>query len=135
MYLLYCVSLSNYVRVNLHTARSDTIFIQIYMNAHPGVSEGCQKIRSFFLQIKFFPSKNSLYYTPIRFKRDNLFHYLSLMKSSENKFYSLSAFYLIMWLMKASKNFEKKNVFENMRAGFHLRCQKSPRFFTPEIMP
>ena len=30
-----------------------------------------------------------------------------LMKSSENNFISLPAFYLIMWPMKASKNFEK----------------------------
>ena len=46
-------------------------------------------------------------YTPIWFKRDNIFHYFLFMKSSENKFFSLPVFYLIMWLMKASKNFEK----------------------------
>ena len=27
------------------------------------------------------------YSTPFRFKRDNIFHYFSSMKSSENKFY------------------------------------------------
>ena len=46
-------------------------------------------------------------YTPFRNERDNLFHYFSVMKSSKTNFIFLPAFYLIMWLMKAPKNFEK----------------------------
>ena len=38
-----------------HTAGLDTIFIQIYMNGPQG-SQGCQKIRIIFLQIKLLSS-------------------------------------------------------------------------------
>ena len=49
-----------------------------------------------------------------------------LMKSSKNNFIFLPAFYLIMCLMKAPKNF-----------GFLLRCQKSETFlflWSPKVL-
>ena len=59
------------------------------------------------LNIDFLKSAFRALYTPFRFKRYYLFHNLLLIKSSENQFYFLPAFYLIICLMKASKNFEK----------------------------
>ena len=45
-----------------------------------------------------------------------------LMKSSKKYLISSSACYLIIWLMVSPKTFEKKKHFENMTAGFPLRC-------------
>ena len=49
-------------------------------------------------------------YTQIRFQRDNLFHYFSLIKSSESEFF-LPKFSLIMWLMKVQTNVKKVAIF------------------------
>ena len=49
-------------------------------------------------------------------------------------FYFLPVFYLIMWVMKAPKNFGKKNYFENMRADFLRRSQNSLRQTSPKMM-
>ena len=46
----------------------------------------------------------------------------SLVKSSENDFIFVPVFYLIMCCMKAPNFFEKNSHFENLRAGFLLRC-------------
>ena len=42
-------------------------------------------------------------------------------------FISSSAYSLIMWLVRSSKNFEKNINFENMTADFLLRSQNSLR--------
>ena len=49
-------------------------------------------------------------------------------------FIILPAFYLILWLMKSSKSFEKIAFFENMTAGFLLWSQNLLRYFTPETI-
>jgi hypothetical protein len=58
----------------------------------------------------------------------NLNSIFCVIKSSKIDFISLPAFYLIMWLMTSSKNFEK------MTTGFVLRCQNLLRWNTPEMM-
>ena len=73
-------------------------------------------------------------YTPIRFKRDNLLQYISLMKSSANTFYFFTCILPDYVAHESLKEFWKNIYFENMRAGFHLRCQNSLRFVTPEMM-
>ena len=40
-------------------------------------------------------------------------------------FILLPAFFLIIWVMKSPKNFEKNSHFENMTAGFLLRSQNT----------
>ena len=57
----------------------------------------------------------------------------SLMKNLGNNFIFLPAFYLIMWVMKASKNFGKKH-FGNRRVDFPKQCQNSFWQNSPEIM-
>ena len=74
------------------------------------------------------------YYTPIRFKRDNIFHYFSLMKSSDNIFYFFTCILPDYLAHESLKEFLKNIYFEDMRAGFHLRSQNSPRFVIPEMM-
>ena len=44
----YCVSLRKCVRLDLHTAGSDTIFFQIYMDAPPGVPGVSKNQNCFF---------------------------------------------------------------------------------------
>ena len=73
-------------------------------------------------------------YTPFRFKRDNLFQYFSLMKSSKNKFYFLTCILPDYVAHKSSKFFWKNIHFENMRAGFLLSCQNSLRQTTHKMM-
>ena len=70
-------------------------------------------------------------YTPFRYKRDNLFHYFSLMKSLENAFYFLTNILPDFVTHESSKEFWKNSHFENMRAGFLLMCQNSLRQTTP----
>jgi hypothetical protein len=90
-----------------------------------------EKKTPFLEQLKqiFGPS-----YTPIRYKRYYLFHYFSLMKSSENRFYFFTCILPDYVAYERPKEFWKNSHFENMRAGFLLRCQNSLRFFTPEMM-
>ena len=60
-------------------------------------------------------------YTPIQFKRDNLFPYFLLIKSSDVIFYFCTCI-LPHYVAHESLKFFWKNIyFENMRAGFHLR--------------
>ena len=70
--------------------------------------------RAFYRLMKRLPGRavNTLIYPymvsyqeSVLFKRDNLFHYLMKIQKIKNIF--LPAFYLIIWLMKAPKNFEK----------------------------
>jgi hypothetical protein len=56
------------------------------------------------------------------------------MKSSDIVFIFLPAFYLIIWLMTSPKNFETNIHFENMTAGFLLRCQNLLRQIPPKVM-
>ena len=57
-------------------------------------------------------------YTPIPFKRDNLFHYFSLMKSSDNTFYFFTCILPDYVAHDITKEFWKNSHFENMRAVF-----------------
>jgi hypothetical protein len=63
-----------------------------------------------------------------------------LVKSSENNFISLPAFYLSIWCMIASKHFEKNSYFVNMRADSlgsvktHFGKLAISFFFSTDIM-
>ena len=61
-------------------------------------------------------------YTPIRYKRYYLFHYLSLTKSSENRFYFFACILPDYVAYERPKEFWKNSQFENMRTGFLVRC-------------
>ena len=56
------------------------------------------------------------------------------MKSSANTFYFFTCILPDYVAHESLKEFWKNIYFENMRAGFHLRCQNSLRFVTPEMM-
>ena len=82
------------------------------------------------IPIYIVAKSNKVYYTPIWFKRDNLFHYFSLLKSSENIFYSFACSLPDYVAHESLKEFWKDVYFENMRTGFLLRCQNSLWFVT-----
>ena len=70
---------------------------------------------------------NTCTYSLMSKKLDSTIVKKSISKKFRKLFFFLSAFYLIICLMKAKKNFENSSHFENTRAGFLLRCQKSLR--------
>ena len=61
----------------------------------------------------------------------NLLHHFSLMKSSENKFYFFTCILVGYVAHESPKEFLEYSHFENMRAGFLLRCQNSLWQTTP----
>ena len=66
-------------------------------------------------------------------KRQSISIFL-LLKSSNNIFYFFSCILPDYVAHESLKEVWKNIHFENMRAGFHLRCQNSLRFVTPEMM-
>ena len=73
------------------------------------------------------PQAIAALYIPLWFKRYNLFHYFSLMNKSDF-FTCILPDYVGH---ESIKEFLKNNHFENMKAGFLLRCQNSLRQSTP----
>ena len=63
-----------------------------------------------------------------------LIQFFVWLKVQKLFFIFLPAFYLIIWPLTSSMNFERNSHFENMTAGFLLRCQNLLRYFTPEMM-
>ena len=68
-------------------------------------------------------SSEDLRYTLFRFKRYNLFQYFSKMKSSENKFDLFTCILPDYVGHESIKELLKNSHFENMKAGFLLKCQ------------
>ena len=75
------------------------------------------------LFLLFLTAKRHYTYTPILYKRYYLFYYFSLIKSSENQFYFFTCILPDYFVYERPKDFWKNSHFENMRAGFLLRCQ------------
>ena len=69
-----------------------------------------QGVSSFPKIVDFFT------YTSFRYKRDNLFQYFSLMKSSENEFNFFACILADYLAHESPKEFWKNSHFENMRA-------------------
>ena len=60
-------------------------------------------------------------------KKVTIYFTIFYIKKFRKMFYFLPAFYLIKWLMKSPKTFEKIAILKKMTADFLLRCQNSLR--------